>query len=68
MAPALEALARNLPEQDASRVRRVLRELAAAANDAARADELEQIQERLRKLSAKVEELEARLKAKAGES
>jgi aminopeptidase N len=65
-APALEALARNLPDQDASRVRRVLRELGAAANEAARADELEQIQERLRKLSAKVEELEARLKAKAG--
>jgi aminopeptidase N len=66
-APALEALARNLPAQDASRVRRVLRELAAAGNAAARAEELELIHERLRKLSGKVEELEARLKAKSGE-
>jgi chorismate mutase len=66
--PALEALARNLPAQDASRVRRVLRELAAAGNEGARADELEQIQERLRKLSAKLEELEARLKARNAES
>lgn len=66
-AAALEALARNLPAQDASRVRRVLRELAAATTESARADELEQIHERLRKLSAKLEELEARLKAKSSE-
>ncbi|HTV17441.1 MAG TPA: M1 family aminopeptidase, partial [Polyangiaceae bacterium] len=66
-APALEALARSLPGQDASRVRRLLRELGAAANEAARADEVEQIHERLRKLSAKVEELEGRLKAKNGD-
>lgn len=67
-AAALEALARGLPAQDGSRVRRVLRELGAAASEAARADDLEQIHERLRKLGAKVDELEARLKAKAGES
>jgi aminopeptidase N len=66
-APALEALARALPAQDASRVRRVLRELAAAGNESVRADELDQIHERLRKLSSQVEELEARLKAKSGE-
>jgi HEAT repeat protein len=67
-APALEALARNLPAQDASRVRRVLRELAAAGNEATRAEELEQLHERLRKLSARLEELEGRLKARSGES
>jgi aminopeptidase N len=62
--PALEALARQLPRQDASRVRRVLRELAASAGEAARADELEQLHERLRKLAAKVDDLEARSRAK----
>jgi aminopeptidase N len=66
-APALEALARQLPRQDASRVRRVLRDLGAKAGDAARAEELDQLHERLRKLSAKVEDLEARVKAKVGE-
>jgi HEAT repeat protein len=59
-ASAIEALAENLARQDAARVRRVLRELSASASAAPRADELEQLQERLRKLSARVEELEAR--------
>jgi aminopeptidase N len=62
--PALDSLARRLAHQDASRVRRVLRELGAGATENARADELDQIQERLRKLSHKLEELEARTKAK----
>jgi aminopeptidase N len=66
-APALEALSRQLPRQDASRVRRVVRELAASGSEAARADELDQLQERLRKLAAKVDDLEARLKAKTGD-
>jgi aminopeptidase N len=64
---ALEALARQLPHQDASRVRRVLRELQASGGESARAEELDQLHERLRKLSAKVEDLEARVKAKIGE-
>jgi aminopeptidase N len=59
-APALEALAQGLARQDAARVRRVLRDLATAAGDGARAEELEQLHERLRKLAARVEELEAR--------
>jgi hypothetical protein len=62
-APALENLSRRLAPQDASRVRRMLRELRAAAPEKARAEELEQIQERLRKLSVKLEELEARAKS-----
>jgi aminopeptidase N len=62
-APALEALAQNLAPQDAARVRRVLRELAASAGEGARAEELEQLHERLRKLAARVEELEARTRA-----
>lgn len=64
---ALEALARELPQQDASRVRRVLRELQGTGGDSARAEELDQLHERLRKLSAKVEDLEARVRARAGE-
>jgi len=63
-APALEALARQLSPQDGARVRRVLRELAASGGESARAEELEQLHERLRKLSARVEELEARSKSK----
>jgi aminopeptidase N len=63
-APALEALARQLPRQDAARVRRVLRDLAATPGEAARADELDQLHERLRKLAAKVDDLEARLQSK----
>ena len=54
--------------QDASRVRRVLRELRAAPDAGARAEELEQIQERLRKLSARLEELEARSRAQVDET
>ncbi len=64
-AAALETLARSLPRQDGSRVRRVLKDLRASASDAARAEELDQLQERLRKLSAKVDDLEARVRAKA---
>jgi aminopeptidase N len=63
-APALEALARQLSTQDAARVRRVMRELAAAGSEAARAEELEQLNERLRKLVARVEQLEARVESK----
>jgi HEAT repeat protein len=63
-APALEALAKQLSTQDAARVRRVLRELAATASEAARAEELELLNERLRKLVARVEQLEARVESK----
>jgi aminopeptidase N len=63
--PALENLSRRLARQDASRVRRMLRELQAAEPERARAEELDQIQERLRKLSAKLEELEARQKSQS---
>jgi aminopeptidase N len=66
-ASALEAFSRQLPRQDASRVRRLLRELGASAGQAARADELDQVHERLRKLAAKVDELEARLKSKSSD-
>jgi aminopeptidase N len=59
-APALEALAQTLARQDAARVRRVLRRLSASASEGAHANELEQLHERLRKLAARVEELEAR--------
>jgi HEAT repeat protein len=62
--PALEALARSLPRQDAARVRRVLRDLGATAGESARAEELDQLHERMRKLSAKVDDLEARLRSK----
>ncbi len=62
--PALDALARRLAHQDASKVRRVLRDLRAAGTEASRPQELDQLQERLRKLSAKVDELEARSKSK----
>lgn len=63
-APALESLSRRLAQQDGSRVRRVLRELASGASASARSEELDLIHERLRKLSAKLEELDARAKAK----
>lgn len=62
--PALEALARRLAHQDASKVRRVMRELREAASDPGHHQELDQLQERVRKLSAQVDELEARMKAK----
>ena len=45
-------------------MRRVLRELAATASEAARAEELELLNERLRKLVARVEQLEARVESK----
>jgi hypothetical protein len=53
-----------LAHQDASKVRRVIRELREAPGDPGRHQELDQLQERVRKLSAQVDELEARLKAK----
>ena len=65
--PALEAFARQLPRQEASRVRRVLRGIAASADGAARANEFEQLHERVRKLAAKVDDLEARAKARTGD-
>jgi HEAT repeat protein len=63
-ASALEGLARQLSSQDAARVRRVLRDLTGSGGDKARGEELEQLHERLRKLAARVEELEARTKPK----
>ena len=63
-APALEALARRLAHQDAAKVRRVIRELHEAPGDPGRHQELDQLHERVRKLSAQVDELEARMKAK----
>jgi HEAT repeat protein len=62
-ASALEALARQLSAQDAARVRRILRDLTGGG-DRARTEELDQLHERLRKLAARVEELEARTKPK----
>lgn len=63
-ASALEGLARQLSSQDAARVRRILRDLTGSGGDKARSEELEQLNERLRKLAARVEELEARTKPK----
>jgi aminopeptidase N len=63
--PALEALARRLAIQDAVTVRRVLRDLATPAGEAARPAELEQLQERVRSLGSKLDELEARQKVRA---
>jgi HEAT repeat protein len=63
---ALEALAKSLPRQDAAKVRRALRELREAAGEAGRPQELDQLQERLRKLSSRVDELEARQRAQPG--
>lgn len=58
---ALEALAERLAHQDAVRVRRLLRELAASGGERARQEELERLSERVRKLAAQVDALQARL-------
>lgn len=61
--PALRALAHRLSRQDAAKVRRVIRDLREKAGEASHPRELEELQERVRKLSAKLEELEERLKS-----
>ncbi len=62
--PALEALARRLPRQDEVKVLRALASLREAVADPARQREFEQLTDRVRKLSAKLDEVEARLSAK----
>jgi aminopeptidase N len=59
--PALEALAARLARQDQVKVLRVLQALRASGDDAARAQELEKLDERMRKLVRQVDELEARV-------
>lgn len=61
--PALHALAQRLSRQDAAKVRRVIRDLRDRAGEAHRPRELDELQERVRTLSTRVEELEARLKS-----
>jgi len=62
--PALEALAGRLARQDQVKVLRVLQALRTSGDDAARAQELEKLEERLRKLARQVDELEARVDSK----
>jgi aminopeptidase N len=62
--PALEALAQRLSRQDQVRVLRVLRALRNPEQEPARAQELDQLQERVRKLAQEVDELKARAEAK----
>lgn len=58
--PELEALARRLARQDQVKVLRVLRALRSQPEQPARSQELDQLQERVRKLALEVEELKAR--------
>ncbi len=62
--PALEALARRLARQDQVKVLRVLRGLRTPAAEPERSQELDQLQERVRKLALEVEELKARSEAR----
>jgi len=62
--PALEALAQRLSRQDQVRVLRVLRGLRNLEHEPARSQELDLLQERVRKLSHEVDELKARADAK----
>jgi aminopeptidase N len=64
-APALEALAQRLARQDQVKVLRVLRGLRTPEQEPARSQELDQLQERVRKLGLEVEELKARAEAGA---
>ncbi|MBC7173752.1 MAG: HEAT repeat domain-containing protein [Polyangiaceae bacterium] len=63
-AGALEALARRLPRQDEVKVRRVLLDLTSEAPESAKKADLDELEDQLRRLRAKVEDLEAKLGAK----
>jgi HEAT repeat protein len=62
--PALEALAHRLARQDAVRVLRVLRELAESPAERATLESIERLEERVRKLSAQLDSLQARFEAR----
>ncbi|HEU4582353.1 MAG TPA: M1 family aminopeptidase [Polyangiaceae bacterium] len=62
--PALEALAQRLARQDQVKVLRVLRGLRNLDQEPARSQELDQLQERVRKLALEVDELKARAEGK----
>jgi aminopeptidase N len=62
--PALAALAQRLPRQDQVKVLRVLRGLHNLEREPARSQELDQLQERVRKLALELDELKARFEAK----
>jgi len=62
--PALEALAQRLARQDQVKVLRVLRSLHNLEREPARSQELDQLQERVRKLALELDELKARCEAK----
>lgn len=62
--PALEALAHRLARQDAVRVLRVLRELGESPPERAAIEGIERLEERVRKLSAQLESLQARFEAR----
>lgn len=60
----LEALAQRLARQDQVQVLRVLRSMHLLEQEPARSQELDQLQERVRKLALQVDELQARAEAK----
>jgi HEAT repeat protein len=62
--PELEGLAQRLARQDQVKVLRVLRRLHLLEQEPARSQELDQLQERVRKLALQVDELTARAEAK----